>query len=60
MSTEDQIAREVGERVQEKQKSKKRWYEAPKKVRAKRQVHFQEGEEEEGERKAEELWKRAK
>ena len=45
---EDQIAREVGKRVQEKHKSKKRRYEAPKKVRAKRQVRFQEREEEEG------------
>ena len=48
MSTEDQIAREVGKRMQEKHKSKKRRHEAPKKVRAKRQVHFQEGQEEEG------------
>ena len=51
MPTEDQMTREVAKRelaMQEKQSSKKRRYEAPKKVRAKRQVHFQESEEEKG------------
>ena len=50
MPTEDQMAREVAKRelaMQEKQSSKKRRCEVPKKVRAKRQVHFQESEEEE-------------
>ena len=45
--TEEQVAREIAKRellMQEKQSSKKRRYEAPKKVRAKRQVHFQETE----------------
>ena len=51
MLTEDQMAREVAKRelaMQEKQSSKKRRYEAPNKVRAKRQVHFQESEEKKG------------
>ena len=34
--------------MQEKQSIKKRRYKAPKKVRAKKQVHFQESKEEEG------------
>ena len=61
MPTENQIAREVARRelaMQEKQSSTKRRYETPKKVRAKKQVHFQESEEEEGnsgERSGEEL-----
>ena len=44
------MAREVAKRelaMQEKQSSKKRRYEAPKNVRAKRQVHFQESEKKE-------------
>ena len=51
MPTKDQIKREVAKRelaMQEKQSSKKRRYKAPKKVRAMRQVDFQESEEEEG------------
>ena len=50
MPTEDQMARKVAKRElakQEKQGSKKIRYEAPKKVRAMRQVDFQKNEEEE-------------
>ena len=50
MPTEDQMVREVAKRelaLQGKQISKRRRYEAPKKVRAKRQVHSLENEKEE-------------
>ena len=51
MPTEDQMAGEAAKRelaMQEKQGSKKNRYEAPKKIRAVRQIDFQESEEEEG------------
>ena len=51
MPAEDQMAREAAKRelaMQEKQGSKKKRYEAPKKVRAIRKIDFQESEEEEG------------
>ena len=50
ISTVDQMAKEVAKgdlAMQEKQSIKKRRYEAPKKVRAMRQVDFQDSEEEE-------------
>ena len=57
MPTEDQMVREVAKRelaMQEKQSIKKRRYEAPKKIRAMKQVDFQESEEEEEEGDSEE------